>query len=433
MKRKFALILAAVILLTAASGCSDSADNAEATTTGAGETTSVSTVEGTPTPEDIKTVVAYVEGQDDPSMNITFDQWNREYRFYLLRYGIDETNANFADDCKKLRQDILQMLQIDRMVLKEAELAGVGINSLTAEEREEIDNTLQEAYKSWCNSFAEEAKEALGENYTDEELYNKEYELFTEFLAQAGATTELFMMWERNNKIQEKLYEHIAKTSGITDEDVEAYLNDTIAKAKDAYENDLAEYEEKYTAFYIPENTRVVEQIYFKLSSDAINEIAAYRKDGDDATADALLAKAVKEELQAEIDAAVEALAKGEKWDDVQVIYNDDANGNDAVYVVYPKSTSVIADVTEKAMAMTGVGGVSDVITTDGGCYLLYYLKDAVISDEDMEKMRSQCRDYLESQFTQEVVEGWQEKYPYAVEYELLKIDEPTEEVTTTE
>mgnify|MGYP002514551097 CR=1 FL=1 len=125
-------------------------------------------------------------------------------------------------------------------------------------------------------------------------INQKEYELFTDFLAQAGTDTGLFMMWERNNIIQEKLYEVIRQNAGVTDADVEEYIEETINNAKDAYENDLESYESKYTAFYAPEGTRVVEQIFFKFSDTTANEIVAYRNDGDDETADSLLAQAIE-------------------------------------------------------------------------------------------------------------------------------------------
>ena len=426
MKKKIAGLLAVLLAFSAMTGCSSSEQTETQTTDSSAEATTVQTIAPTAVPDDMNTVVAYVEGQDE-TFNITFSNWYQEYMFYLLRNGVDETDSYYADTCAQIRSDILDVIMMDRMILKEAELAGVSINSLTAEELEQLDQTLEESYQTWCESFESEAIALLGDDYTEDELYQKEYELFTDFLAQAGTDTGLFMMWERNNIIQEKLYEVIRQNAGVTDDDVEEYVQETIASAKDAYENDLESYESKYTAFYVPEGTRVVEQIFFKFSDTTANEIVAYRNDGDDETADSLLAQAIENELQADIDAAKQALADGEAWDDVQVIYNDDSNGNDSQYVVYPKSSTVDEKVTASAMAMAEIGDVSELITTDYGCYLLYYLQDVSIPDEDMETMREQCRDYLESLYLQSEVVGWLEKYPYTVNYELVNLEEPEE------
>ena len=432
MKKKIAGLLAVLLAFSAMTGCSSSEQTETQTTDSSAEATTVQTIAPTAVPDDMNTVVAYVEGQDE-TFNITFSNWYQEYMFYLLRNGVDETDSYYADTCAQIRSDILDVIMMDRMILKEAELAGVSINSLTAEELEQLDQTLEESYQTWCESFESEAIALLGDDYTEDELYQKEYELFTDFLAQAGTDTGLFMMWERNNIIQEKLYEVIRQNAGVTDDDVEEYVQETIASAKDAYENDLESYESKYTAFYVPEGTRVVEQIFFKFSDTTANEIVAYRNDGDDETADSLLAQAIENELQADIDAAKQALADGEAWDDVQVIYNDDSNGNDSQYVVYPKSSTVDEKVTASAMAMAEIGDVSELITTDYGCYLLYYLQDVSISDEDMETMREQCRDYLESLYLQSEVVGWLEKYPYTVNYELVNIEAPEETTTQDE
>lgn len=423
MKKKIAGLLAVMLAFSAMTGCSSS-EQPETTTTSAEEETAVQTVAPTAVPDDMNTIIAYVEGQDE-TFDITFSDWYQEYMFYLLRNGVDETDIDYAEACAQIRSDILDVIMMDRIILKEAELAGVGVNSLTAEELEKLDLTLEESYQSWCESFESEAIALLGNDYTEDQLYEKEFELFTDFLAQAGTDTGLFMMWERNNIIQEKLYEVIRRNAGVTDEDVEEYIQQTISSAKDAYENDLESYESKYTSFYVPEGTRVVEQIFFKFEDTTANEIVAYRSDGDDATADSLLAQAIEKELQADIDAAMQALADGEAWDDVQIIYNDDSNGNDSQYVVYPKSTTVAEDVTASAMAMTEIGDVSELITTDYGCYLLYYLQDVSISDEEMETMHEQCRDYLESLYLQGEVVSWLDKYPYTVNYELINIEEP--------
>ena len=205
-------------------------------------------------------------------------------------------------------------------------------------------------------------------------------------------------------------------------------MQDTVNTAKDKYENDLAAFEEKYTAFYVPEGTRKVQQIAVLIQSTTASEVAAYRKDGDDAKADEILKEALAK-VKFRIDEAYAKLEKGEDWTKVQKEYNDEASSNEVDFTVYPKSTTVLQKITDTAMGIKEKGGYSEIFETDKGYFILYYKDDLTMDDEKMKDLEKQADEYLRDKKAYEPISEFTDKYPYSFDYDLLDIKKP---VTTT-
>lgn len=375
-------------------------------------------------PKDEK--AAYIEAPPEGTGNrfdITYEEWYSEYLFNMSKGGhTEETNPDVAES---YRRTIIDYLAQEKIILYLAEQMGIGPETLTEEEQNTIDKSVQKAWDEWCDSYKTEAVEALGNVYTQEELYDKEYELFSNFLAESGLTPEIFITWETNDFIREKFIEKVSES--ISDEEVADFVQETIDTAKDMYENDLATFEKSYTAFYVPEGTRTVQQIYVKIDDDAISEIRAYRSDGDDEKADQLLEEAL-EKVRDRIDEAYEKLQSGEDWAEVQKKYSDDANGINVDYTVYPTSTVVAQEVTDAAMGIEEKGGFSEIITNDSGFFILYYKEDRVFSDEEMQDLLDQARDYMKDTEAYQRIEDFKEEYPYVYNYEVLELSEPVAE-----
>lgn len=392
-KKIVSLFLAAAMLVTAA-GCSNDEN------------------------QEITAPVAYIENPPEGAgdrFNISYSEWHNEFLFNMARGGYDaETNTDIAAQYK---QSILDYLTQERIVLYLAEQAGISAAALTSEELDEIEQSVQKSWDGWCESYEAEAKEALGDAFTEEELYEKEFELFAAFMAESGLTPEVFYTWETNAKIQEKFIEKTSES--ISDQTVKDFVQETIDEAKKMYETDLAVFEQSYTAFYVPDGTRLVQQLYVKIDEDAANEIKAYRNDGDDEKADELLAAAL-EPVQSVIDEAYEKLQNGGDWLEVQEEYNEDSNGNDVDYVVYPASTYISQDILNAAMSIEEIGGFSEIVTVDTGFFILYYKADRVFSDEEMQSLLDQARDYLKDQESYKQVSDFKEQYPYVFDNELM-------------
>lgn len=368
-------------------------------------------------------LVAYIENPPEEAADgrfyITYNEWRSEYLFAMSLDGYSEEDS--PDATESYKQRALDILTQERIVLYLAEQAGISAETLTAEELDEIEQDVQAEWKLICSSYEADAKGALGGAYTEEELYEKEFELFTAFMEEAGLTPDIYYVWRTNELIQEKFIEKTSES--ISEQTVADFVQETIDTAKDMYENDLAVFESAYTPFYVPEGTRVVQQLCVKIDDDAAAEIRAYRNDGDDEKADQLL-EAALEPVRGIIEEAYTKLQNGEEWSEVQEEYNQDDNGNDAEYFLYPTSTKISQDIIDAAMSIEAEGGFSDILTTDSGFIIIYYKNKRVFSDEEMQSLLDQARDYLKDQESYKQVAEFKEQYPYVFDYELMGISE---------
>lgn len=371
---------------------------------------------------EIASPVAYIENPPEDAgdrFNISYTEWHNEYLFALTMDGHSEWES--SDLTETYKQRMLDILTQERIVLYLAEQMGITAETLSEEDMAEIERDVQAEWDFFCASYEGDAKEALGSDFTEEQLHEKEFELFNEFMKGVGLTPEVYYVWKTNELIQEKFIEKTSES--IADKTIADFVQETIDTAKDMYENDLATFESAYTAFYVPEGTRIVQQLFVKIDEDAANEIRAYRNDGDDGKADQLL-EAAAEPVRERIEEAYEKLSGGEEWSVVQEEYNNDDNGNDVDYIVYPASTYVSQDIIDAAMEIGEKGDFSDIIISDSGFFILYYKDDRVFSDEEMQSLLDQARDYLKDQESYQRVADFKEQYPYVYDYELMEISE---------
>lgn len=412
MKKKMipALIAAGAVLMT---GCSSESGTPQQPDSSSGTKPPVAYMETAP------------EGKED-YFKIGYDEWHNEYSYQLLRGSYTEEDN--ADVASEYRSNTIEYLMNERIMLYLAEQEGITAQSLTEEEMNTIDSDVQTTLKGWYDSFIVDAKNALGEEYTDEELLAKEKELFAEFLGKAGLTEEVFTDWSIKEVLTQKFIDKASED--VDDKAVSDFVQKTIDTAKDKYENDLKTFEDAYTAFYVPEGTRVVQQICVLIDKNTASEVTAYRNDGDDEKADAILNEAL-ERVRFRIDEAYEKLQNGEDWAEIQEEYNDDTNGTGAQYIVYPRSNYVDKKIIDAAMAIPEKGGISDIITTDSGFFLLYYVDDRVMSDSELQSLNEQALEYLKDREATETINEFKEQYPYTLDYDLLEISEPEE--TTAE
>lgn len=378
---------------------------------------------------DPKTPVANMENPPDGAeehFTVNYSDFYSEYSFYLARSGYTEEEN--AEEALAQRDNVIRYLTQERVILYLAEQAGITESTLSADDLQAIDDTVQTSIDNWCDSYRSDAVSELGETYTEEELRNKEMELFTAFLAESGLTADSFRVWEVNGRIRDKYVEYVSDTIG--DETVENFVQDTVDQAKDKYENDLATFETSYTAFYMPEGSRLVQQILVKIDETSANEITAYRKDGDDAKADALLEEALAK-IKPKIDEAYQKLENGESWASVQAEYNDESDTNGVDYTLYPKSTTVNPAVIEAAMAIGEAGHYSPVCESDSGYFIIYYTAPAEFSQERLDDLNRQAREFLANEEAYNKITEFEKEHPYSYDYELLNLDEGSLESTS--
>lgn len=372
--------------------------------------------------------VAYIENPPEGAndyFTIKYSDWHNEYAYRMARYGYTEENdAVLASD---YRLDVIKTQVQDKILLYLAKDIGITEDTLTEEEKKELDESTQQNVDQWCELYKNDAISELGGTYTDEELYDKEYELFTNFLSQYGLTPHDLYTWSLNAVIQQKFI----AASGVTDQEVEDFVQETVNTAKDKYENDLAAFEQSYTPFYMPAGSRKIQQILVMIDKNTRSEITAYRNDGDDEKADEIL-NAALEKLRFRIDEAYEKLENGESWESVQKEYNDESDANGVDYIVYPKSSTIDERIIGTAMAIPNKGEYSPIRSNDAGYFILYYSDDAVFSDEQLQSLNDQAREFLEDQASYQKILDFMNQYPYIFDYGLLNIEEGSLESATT-
>lgn len=376
-------------------------------------------------------IVAYLENPPEDSaegfFNITYGAWHNEYLYRLSAGGYTEEND--AELCETYRSDIIEYLKQEKVVLYLSEKLGITAASLTEEELKSIDEDMEKSLEEWYKSYESKATAALGgSGFTEEELLDKEKELFEEFLGSVGLTVEDLTSWKVNEVIRNKFIAKVGEE--IDDETVREFVQSTVDTAKETYEKDVAEYEKTYTPFYIPDGSRVIQQLVIMIDDISASEVKAYRKEGNDEKADEILEKAL-EKVRFRIDEAYEKLEQGVSWKEVQEEYNDESSTNDQDFNLYPKSSSIEEKVIEAGMAVKEKGGYSEIITTDTGFSIIYYKDDLVFTDEKMDTLMEQGRAFLTDQESYKRVTDFAEEYPYVMDYELLNLEDPNAEETT--
>ncbi|MCM1298125.1 MAG: peptidylprolyl isomerase [Firmicutes bacterium] len=367
--------------------------------------------------------VAYLENPPEGSKNefvITYDQWYSEYKFNLLNGGFSEENDPEA--AKSYRESILDYQVREKIVLYLAKEMEITAEGFTEEEILQVNEGAERMMESAKLNREEAAKAELGDAFTEAELSAKEEQLLEELLKECGYTADIFTTWKTNEMIQQKFIEKASEA--VTEEQIDALVNENVERAKEYYLSDNAVYEQYYTAFYIPEGSRIVQQIVVLIDETARSQITAYRNGGDDEMADSLLEEELKK-IKPQIDEAYQKLQSGEKWETVQEQYNQDENTGGVDFTVFPQSSSVKQDIIDTAMSVEKKGGYSEIAQSDSGYYILLYKDDAAVTQEDMDSLREQAEEYLRDEEAYKKIEDFQAKYTYVYDYKLLDLDDP--------
>ncbi len=441
MKKALAVIAAAIIVLTTA-GCSGKTEE----NTAPGGANTATTEKGTAEinsnrfPEwnsiDRNKVVASVDGADSSHFDITFGDFYREYLYYLVSYGItDDMSEESKEECETYRDDIITYLTFERIFLYEAENTyGCGEKQLTEEDLKTIRDNADAVYETWCGNYYSSAAEMLGTEASDEAIDKKCEELLKADLAECGLTEEIFYEWEKNDYIQQLLGEKICEGVTATDEETDEMYNEYVAAAKELYESDKAEFEQSalYNSLYAPEGARKADHILVEFSGETIDAILEARDAGNDEEAQKLIDEAnntVSDKVQ-EISALIK---EGKSFDDLKSAYN--ADGEVTPFTVIPDSTLCPVEYTKALYALENAGDISEPVVSDYGFYFIRYCGEAVITEEEIYNTKIDMKEYLiqrnQQQALNDVYMEWLEKYPYDIDYELLKIDPDNEEEET--
>lgn len=119
---------------------------------------------GTRTEPKLDKVVAYATGGEDiDDLNITYEEFRKEYKFILANSGIDDdTKESIAAACKQQRNTIINTLIVQKIYARLAK--EMGVSELTDEEQQEIDEEHEKTVESFIKQLGERAEQELEES-----------------------------------------------------------------------------------------------------------------------------------------------------------------------------------------------------------------------------------------------------------------------------
>ena len=370
-------------------------------------------------------IVAKPTAHNSDDLEITMDEFEQQYKYFLVQYGIeDDTSADYADICKEQRQTIIESLILNKIFLKKAK--EMNVPELTDEERTMVREDLELQFEEQAEYFGQKAltEENPDGSPTDEEILKRGYEELDRMLGECGITRENLQQWSEEYITITKVLDEIVKD--IRHEDAETNARESLKNLQHLYEseNRYYYYQAGYDKLWVPEGARNIKHILLGFDDDTQLEISLLRIDEKDDEADAL-----REQKAAELAdkiAEVEAqLDSGTDFNTILLMYSADAAGSSMYpdgYMVAPDDDRYVKEFTEAAFTIDNIGERT-VCTTDFGVHIMIYASDAKPDEESIE-------DYIDAAYGQmcqdeaeRKTEEWKAEYNYTINTAKLRID----------
>ncbi len=439
-----AAILACAMMFT---GCSDSI----LTSSGSEDTTSTENI-WTASDDDLVawTTVDSLSAEDKEYYQVKFKDFYSEYSFTITNYGLDETNSAYTAYAQYYRQNIIDMLTNEKLIMKKA--SELGLDQLSEDEMKTVEETYLKNLEDWYASFETKAKEALGistdetstvDSSNDEKILEKEKELFNEYISGFGLSEETFLKWQTNTAIQKKVNDYLVKDITVTDAEVEDYITKLTKEAKDTYEKSVSQYasDSEYQKVWIPDDARRIKYIVVSIPSSDYAEINAARNESgaDDAEIDKMRDEKLAE-IKSKAETALEkATADGADFDAVikeySSAYSEDTAGQTTL--VLNNKEGLSEALYNGVFDLKNPGDVSGLIPTDGGYYIIKYDSKATVTDEQLTEYKATVKDELlssrQSETTNSAIEEWRNAVGYEYDYDKLNITKEEDTSSTEE
>lgn len=376
---------------------------------------------------DYSTVIGSVdEPEHIPYFDIKFGDFFGEYMYYLSVYGIEDDMAEeVAESCRSYRVNIINYLTFEKMYMYTAEKEyGISPDTLTEEQLKEVRETADEVRKDWSSNFYASASEKLGEGASEEEIEKLCDEVIDAILEKCGVDYDMFYNWEISSKIQELTLTELLKKTKVTDEDVRKEYDALVESAKDAAENDPATYESTPVMYmaYVPEGTRKARHILLHFSEDNADAITEASTNGDEAEAARLAQIELDNGLRQKANEIVDELENGGDFSKIL-----DENDGEDEHIVLQNYSAIGQHYIDDVYGVEEKGGVSNLLVTPQGVYIIQYTGDAEVTEADTDSILTQIREYLDSQSEtnaqMKAFGEWTEKYIYNIDCDILKID----------
>lgn len=405
---------------------------------------------GTRTEPKLDKVVAYATGGEDiDDLNITYEEFRKEYKFILANSGIDDdTKESIAAACKQQRSTIINTLIVQKIYARLAK--EMGVSELTDEEQQEIDEEHEKTVESFIKQLGERAEQELEESQasggsdgetseeetsetsapsmTDEEKREAGSKKLDEILEKAGMDREDMREWEVTAKIVEKVQNAIYNS--VDRADAEKKLKDLQIEGEEYYNSEISKYEQGgYSQVWLPDGSRLIKHVLLAFDSDTQTQIRSLRSEEKDDEADKLRTEKA-EELKSKQEEVEKKLDDGENIDDLINDYSADKAGSANYpngYTVIPNGTTYMEEF-QKASFVPKKIGERTICVTDYGVHIMVYAGDAKVSDEDLKYAVDTLYANMGSEELDKIFTERVEEYAFEIDYDALRLDKPAEE-----
>ncbi|MDE6728679.1 MAG: peptidylprolyl isomerase [Oscillospiraceae bacterium] len=377
-----------------------------------------------------KVMAHATSGENTEEMNITYEMFRKEYKYYLVNSGIDDdTDESVAEKCKKQRNQIINYLINEQLILRKAK--ELGIYELTEEEQAEVDKDFDEKIAEQVEYYKKQAESesaASGSTLTDEEKEDLGNKKLDEMLEKCGMTRDDLRWWAQSSKISAKLREEVGKKVEYSKAKEE--MQKIIDNAEELYKTDMSQYNQgAYYELWLPEGSRLIKHILIGFDTETQTEIRSLRQEKKDDEADKKREEAAKklESKQQEIE---KKLDDGEKFDDLIKEYSADASGSAGYpdgYTVIPNGTTYMEEFQKAAFIPEKIGDRTTCVT-DYGVHIMLYAGDAKISDEMIKEYTDFVFDQLQQLEFANCLNDMEDEYSFEIDYGSLRLDDPSEE-----
>lgn len=356
-------------------------------------------------------------------LDITFEEFNKEYLFYLNSYGLEENDSN-ADTCREMRDSIINNQIYDKVMLLKAKEYGLDV--LTDKEKEEVQSDFEAEINSEILSLGEEADFSdlpEGTEITDEMKKERGEKEFNKILEASGMTRDDIYGWMVSYRISQKLLEKFKED--LDPQKAKDLLDEYVDEIKGIYEKDVSLYEQgDYYVFWAPEGSRRIKHVLLGFDEETVEAIRKYREEENDEAADALRAEKAAEfsEKQAEVE---KALDDGMDWDELLLKYSADATGSSLYpdgYLVVPNGTAYVKEFQEAAFVPENIGDRTTCVS-DYGLHIMIYADSAELSDKDIDDILNYISYSLAQNEFAEQMGTWVDQYAFEIDKDALRLN----------
>lgn len=186
-----------------------------------------------------------------------------------------------------------------------------------------------------------------------------------------------------------------------TDDQIKKEYDSTVTSQKEAMDADPKVYVSNVNSgtevYYAPTGVRTIKKLLIAIDSKTSDAILTLRDSDFNDQADVLLNDALLK-IKSKADEVKNKLKSGLSFNDAMAQYNEDKEAPEGGYPVVAGATDYSDTFTEKAMALTSLGQVSDMFSTDEGYQIIEYTSNVTPGAASFESVKDKVSNSLLAQ-----------------------------------